>query len=258
VVVAPAAPPSYDLLTFYKDNYFITGFTRSVEAKFQFSAKFDLWPNRGPSAVYFAYSQKSLWNMYLRSSPFAETNYNPEVFYTFYHHEGRYDPPPGCGFFHERAGAEHESNGLSGATSRGWDRIYVESRYDCHTEKGLFATVTLKVWAPPFFKSDNPDIVHYLGYGELSLDAGGDRGSGWVDQWDLAVTVRKGTSASIPVGSVQVDGRWRPATGSLWRFTPFLYAQIFTGYGETLLSYDHSVTAFRVGIGLSDISTRSR
>ncbi len=256
-VVSTQGPPFYDLLTFYKDNYFITGFTRAVEAKFQFSAKFDLWPNRGPSAVYFAYSQKSLWNMYLRSSPFAETNYNPELFYTFYHHEGRYQPPPGCAFFHERAGAVHESNGLDGTTSRGWDRIYIESRYDCHAANGLFASATLEVWVP-FFDSNNPDIVHYLGYGELSLDVGGDRGAGWFDQWEVTVTGRKGTSASISLGSVQIDGRWRPPTGNAWRFTPFLYAQLFTGYGETLLSYDREVSAFRIGIGLSDISTRSR
>jgi phospholipase A1 len=258
VVATPAGPAFYDLLTFYKDNYFITGFSNSVEAKFQFSAKFDLWPNRGRNAVYFAYSQKSLWNIYQSSAPFQESNYNPEIFYTFFHHEGRYLPPPGCAFFHERAGAEHESNGLAGATSRGWNRIYIESRYSCHAAKGLFASATLKVWAPPIFDSDNPDIVNYLGYGELSLEAGGDRGDGWLDQWDITVTGRKGTSASIAVGSVQIDARWRPPTGTAWRFTPFLYGQMFTGYGETLLSYDRPLTAFRVGIGLSDISTRSR
>ena len=50
--------PQLDLLTFYKDNYFLTGFTSAQEVKFQFSAKFDVWPNRSAHAVYFAFSQK--------------------------------------------------------------------------------------------------------------------------------------------------------------------------------------------------------
>ena len=104
----------YDLLTFYKDNYFITGFTKSVEAKIQVSAKFDLWPNGTRSAVHLAFTSKLLWNIYRPSAPFAETNYNPEIFYTFFHHKDRYARPPGCGFFYERFGVEHESKGGGG------------------------------------------------------------------------------------------------------------------------------------------------
>jgi outer membrane phospholipase A len=37
-----------------------------------------------------------------------------------------------------------------------------------------------------------------------------------------------------------------------------LYGQLFTGYGETLLSYDHALTAVRIGIGFTDRSTRSQ
>src|SRR5579862_5085288 len=33
------------ILTGYKDNYIITGFSDTTEVKFQFSLKFDLWPN---------------------------------------------------------------------------------------------------------------------------------------------------------------------------------------------------------------------
>jgi hypothetical protein len=45
-----SAVPELDLLTFYKDNYILAGFTYATEVKFQFSAKFDLWPNSGPHA----------------------------------------------------------------------------------------------------------------------------------------------------------------------------------------------------------------
>jgi phospholipase A1 len=245
----------YDLLTFHKDNYFITGFTGATEAKLQFSAKYDLWPNDSQHAVHFAFTAKALWDIYKVSAPFVETNYDPEVFYTFFHHETRYQRAPGCGFFYERLGAEHESTGEAGLRSRGWNRVYVQSRFACYGGNGPFATVSLKVWAPPFGTSDNPEIVHYLGYGELGLSFGWE-GTRFGDA-DLTILARKGTSRAIAEGSVEIGGRWRPAYAAFWRFTPYLYAQVFTGYGETLLAYDRPLTAFRVGIGLSDISSRS-
>jgi outer membrane phospholipase A len=249
--------PQPDLLTFYKDNYFLTGFTDATEVKFQFSAKFDVWPNRGPHAVYFAFSQKSLWNIYRVSQPFAENDYAPELFYTHFHAPNRYDPEPGCGFFLERFGVIHESNGEGGPRSRGWTRVYAESRFACYDAARSYGALTLQVWAPPLGVADNPDIAKYQGYSELSLSAGSDRDQGWFGDWDVSLHARKGTR-NIQVGSLELDARWRPHYGDVWRFTPYLYGQLFTGYGETLLSYDHALTAIRVGIGFTDRSTRSQ
>lgn len=254
---APPAgrPADLDLLTLYKDNYVLTGFTDAQEMKFQFSAKFDLWPNRGPHAVYFAFSQKSLWDIYRPSQPFLENNYAPELFYSYFHAPRRYDPPPGCGFFFERVGFIHESNGEDGARSRGWSRVYGESRFACYDSVHDYGALTLELWYP-MDTLDNPDIARYLGYGELSLGVGTDRGRGLLGDWEVAVHARKGTG-SWGAGSVEVDARWRPRYDELWRFTPYLYGQAFTGYGETLRSYDRALTAFRVGIGFGDRSTRS-
>jgi phospholipase A1 len=253
---ATAAPSAdLDLLTFYKDNYFLTGFTASREVKFQFSAKFDLWPNRGPHAVYFAFSQKSLWNIYQKSQPFAENNYAPELFYSYFHAPGRYDPAPGCGFFLERVGFVHESDGEDVARSRGWNRVYGESRFACYDSVHHYAALTLQVWYPVSAR-DNTDIAQYLGYGELSLGVGSERGQGWLGDWEVALHARKGTR-DLKTGSLELNARWRPRYGQFWRFTPYLYGQLFTGYGETLLNYDHALTAIRVGIGFSDRSTRS-
>ena len=253
---APAnAAAELDLLTFYKDNYFLTGFTDATEVKFQFSAKFDIWPNRGPHAVYFAFTQKSLWNIYRRSQPFQESNYSPELFYSYFHAPNRYDPAPGCGFFLERAGFVHESDGEDVPRSRGWNRVYGESRYACYDPAHRYAALTLQVWYPVSAR-DNPDIAKFLGYGELSLALGSDRGRGWLGDWEVALHARKGTR-NWTAGSLELDARWRPRYGDFWRFTPYLYGQLFTGYGETLLSYDRSLTAIRVGVGFSDRSTRS-
>jgi phospholipase A1 len=254
---AASPPPQLDLLTFYKDNYFLTGFTHETEVKFQFSAKFDVWPNRGPHAVYFAFSQRSLWNIYRVSQPFAENNYAPELFYSYFHAPNRYDPAPGCGFFLERVGLIHESTGEGGSRSRGWNRVYGESRFACYDAERNYGVLTLQLWAPPFGVTDNPDIVKYQGYGELSLGVGSDHGQAWLGDWELAVHTRKGTRGTR-AGSVEADARWRPSYGSFWRFTPYLYGQFFTGYGETLLSYDRALSAIRVGIGFTDRSTRSQ
>ena len=253
---APAdAAAQLDLLTFYKDNYFLTGFTDSTQVKFQFSAKFDIWPNHGPHAVYFAFTQKSLWNIYRKSQPFQENNYSPELFYSYFHAPGRYDPQPGCGFFLERLGLVHESDGEDDPRSRGWNRVYGESRFACYDPVHHYAALTLQVWYPVSAR-DNPDIAKYLGYGELSFAVGSDRGRGWLGDWEAALHARKGTR-DLKTGSLELDARWRPRYGDFWRFTPYLYGQLFTGYGETLLSYDHALTAIRVGIGFSDRSTRS-
>jgi len=259
VATAPGSKvaPQLDLLTFYKDNYFLTGFSNATEVKFQFSAKFDLWPNRGPHAVYFAFSQKSLWNIYRASQPFAESNYAPELFYSYFHAPNRYEPAVGCGFFLERFGFVHESTGEGGARSRGWNRIYGESRFACYDAGRNYGALTLQLWAPPFGTTDNPDIAKFMGFGELSVAVGSEGGQLWLGDWELALHARKGTRA-VRVGSLEVDARWRPRYGAFWRFTPYLYGQLFSGYGETLLDYDHALTAIRVGIGFTDRSTRSQ
>lgn len=251
----PEQKAELDLLTFYKDNYLLTGFTAARQVKFQFSAKFDMWPNRTPHAVHFGFSQKSLWNLWSTSQPFVESNYAPELFYSYYHAPGRYDPDPGCGFFMERLGFIHESNGEKDALSRGWNRVYGESRFACYDAAHRYVAATVQAWLPAG-QRDNSDIYRYLGYGELSLAVGSDRGEGWLGDWELTGRFRKGTR-SLGAGSVEVDGRWRPRYGDWWRFTPYLYAQFFTGYGETLLSYDRSLTAVRVGVGFTDRSTRA-
>ena len=248
---------SLDVLTLYKDNYFLTGFSAATEVKFQFSAKFDIWPNRGPHAAHFAFTQHSLWDLYRASQPFRENNYEPELFYTYYHVPGRYDPLAGCGLFLERFGLLHSSNGQVGESSRGWNRLYGESRFACYDGARNYFITNLNLWASVLPEHNNENITQYQGYGELSLSVGSDNAQGAFGDWDCTVHGRKGTLRGLNVGSVEVDVRWRPRYGNVVRFTPYLYAQVFSGYGETLLNYNHSLSAVRVGIGFTERSTRS-
>ncbi len=87
------------MLTFHRSNYVLTGFTQATQVKFQFSFKYDFWPSTSHHTVYLAYTQKSLWDLYDKSSPFRESNYAPEIFYAHYHAEHHGQPNPGCGLF---------------------------------------------------------------------------------------------------------------------------------------------------------------
>jgi phospholipase A1/A2 len=245
--------PEVDVLTFHRANYFISGFNKTTQAKFQFSAKYDLWPSAGHHTVYLAYTQKSLWDIYDSSAPFRESDYAPELFYAHYHADDREQAPPSCGLFSEQLGVEHESNGERTASSRSWNRVSADARLSCGGHP-WYGYLDLRVWYP-FLLHENAGIVHTQGYGELAV-------SGGVDAPDLhmngvvSIALRKGTARSLRKGSLTLDARWRPTyqnlLGTAWRFAPFVWFQLFTGYGETLGTFDQATTSARLGLGLTD------
>jgi phospholipase A1/A2 len=247
---APPERQGVDLLTFHRPNYFATGFTSRTQVKFQFSIKYELWPNRSGHALYFAYTQKSLWDVYAQSSPFRESNYNPELFYSFHHvRPGR--TWRGCRLVSEQFGIDHESNGESISRSRSWNRIFAAMSAACVSRREQFVSWTPKLWLP-FGLRENANIMDYVGYGELEVRYGTAQHDRWYGTGELALTGRKGTGTH---GSLLVEFAWRPGYGTFargWRFTPYLYAQYFTGQGETLLSYDRNAQAFRIGVGFRD------
>src|SRR3546814_557189 len=138
--------------------------------------------------LFFAYTQRSFWQLYnaSESRPFRETNYNPELFYRWKPH---FAICSNCGF---DFGGEHESNGLEVPDSRSWNRLYFAAYHEWnHT------LLYLKTWYripedpkkdPTDAKGDdNPDIEHYYGYGEIRLPqetlgraSGRERGSQYV------------------------------------------------------------------------------
>jgi phospholipase A1 len=253
----PAAPavdePELDVLTFHRSNYFLTGFTRETEVKFQFSFKYDLWPSTSHHTVYLAYTQKSLWDMYERSAPFRESNYAPELFYAHYHSELHGQPAPGCGLFREQLGIEHESNGEGGSASRSWNRLFADAQATCYG-RVAYGLLGLRVWYP-FGLSENPRITRTQGYGELVVGIGADDEE-WHMNGLLTVSLRKGTSRQVRKGSVTVDARWRPTyqrlLGKAWKFAPYVWLQYFAGYGESLGTFDSASSSARVGFGFTD------
>ena len=245
--------PELDIFTFHRPSYFVTGFTKDTQVKFQFSFKYDLWPSTSHHTVYLAYTQKSLWDLYDTSSPFRESNYAPEVFYAHYHSEIHGQPNPGCGLFSEQVGVEHESNGERSDASRSWNRVFVDVEATCYGP-AAYGLLGLRLWYP-LGVGENESIAKTQGYGELVVGAGVDH-----DDWHLnglvTVALRKGASKDLGKGSVTVDARYRPTyqrlLGKAWKFAPYVWFQFFAGYGESLGTYDRSTTSARIGIGFTD------
>jgi phospholipase A1 len=208
----------------------------NIEVKFQLSFKVLLWEKIfwDNGDLFFAYTQLSFWQLYDKkmSSPFRETNYEPEVFFKF-------DTDFNVFGLRNRLitiGFNHESNGKSGDLSRSWNRIFAVLAAD----RGNFA-IALKPWyriPENDDDDDNPNIEKYMGYGELF---GAYRLKGHVFSFMFRNNLRQNNRGAVELG-------WSyPIMNNLR-----LYAQYFNGYGESLVDYDHSVNCIGVGVMLND------
>ncbi len=204
---------------------------RDAELKFQFSFKQQLW--RG---LTFGYTQKSFWRVLDQenSRPFRETNYNPELFYRL-----QYATPSGLGWGTD-LGIEHESNGNREPDSRSWNRLYFAPFINfgpLHAELKLWQRLSEPAKKTPDDPAgdENPDILDYYGYGELRLayiTASQHRAS-LLTRWNFATEK----------GALELDYSIPTGTKNL-----FIYAQFWTGYGESLIDYNHSVTRYGIGV----------
>jgi outer membrane phospholipase A len=228
--VSQSPPPGSPFST-YRANYLIIGPENSPKvdnptSKFQLSLKYDTGAN-----WYFAYTQRGYWDISADSSPLFDQSIEPGVFY-FWKPKTEI-----TGRWHiagARTGFMHESNGKEDASSRAWNRAYVEPLF--RWREYFFEP---KLWAITSTDDNNKDIKDYYGYADIVF------GIETATRQRFTVTGRQG----LKHGSLQLDFSV-PAnslfTGNTMR--PYLYAQFWTGYGETLLYYNVYTTAFRIGI----------
>ena len=210
---------------------------KHFEAKFQLSFKFLVWDDLfGESGdLYFGYTQLSFWQVYDKalSSPFRETNYEPEAFLAFdadFELLGLRARAVTCGL-------NHESNGQVEPFSRSWNRVFAS----LVAERGDLVVALRPWWRIPESdeEDDNPDIHEYLGYGELHAAY---RHGEHLFSLLLRNNLRgKGNRGAVELG---------------WSF-PLLkttrgYLQFFNGHGESLLDYRDSVNRISVGVMLFD------
>lgn len=208
-----------------------------LEAKFQISFRVPIINNFliKNSQLWFAYTQLSLWQVYNRdnSSPFRETNHEPEIIWSFLINRAFGD----IKLTHLSLGLNHQSNGQSEPLSRSWNRLYVSS------------ILTYKEWVlefRPWYRlpelsgeDDNPDIEDYMGHFDLRL--------GQKKQEHQLSTLLRGTTS---------DGKLRAFYEIGYSFSinrKFrAYVQYVSGYGESLIDYNHRNQRLSVGIMLND------
>ena len=214
-----------------------------LEMKFQVSLKAHLgeFSLGGRANLYAAYTSRSWWQTYNadKSRPFRETNHEPELFLV-YDTDFKFLGFRGSSVI---LGASHQSNGQGGSLSRSWNRVYANLVLE---KEGL--VVSLKPWyrIPEEKKDtpdepsgdDNPDIRRYMGSGELGFFFRRSRHT-------LTILLRN-NMRSDNHGAFEI-GYSYPLTKKMKG-----YLQIFEGYGESLIDYDHRVTRAGVGILLAD------
>ena len=202
---------------------------KSVETKFQISlAKplfYDVFGLR--ESLVAAYTQTSWWQITKESSPFRETNYQPEIFLNFA--SPKYLEK--IGVQNLKFGLLHESNGRDGTNSRSWNRAYVQSDF-------VYGNLTIspRVWSVIGEKNDNKEILNYIGHGDLRL-------SYKLNDQIFSLMLRN---------NLHFDKTNKGAAEISYMFPIFSsgvygYLQYFTGYGESLIDYDRHTD--KVGLG---------
>jgi phospholipase A1 len=211
---------------------------QNVEVKFQISLRLPVAQDLiyGNGELNFAYTQVSVWQAYNsdQSSPFRDTNYEPEMFMAF-------DTDYNVLGLHGRLinlGVVHQSNGRGNdVLSRSWNRVYA----NFILERGNFAC-SIKPWYrfPEDEEEDNnPEIEDYLGYGDLRLAYN-------MNGYVLAALLRNNLQIDENRGSAELD--WSFPMGKNLKG----FIQYFVGYGETLLTYNESNQRIGAGFLLAD------
>tara|TARA_Y100001937_G_scaffold43227_2_gene61064 strand:+ start:129 stop:947 length:819 start_codon:yes stop_codon:yes gene_type:complete len=222
----------------------VTAPSDNVEAKFQLSLKTPLWSKiyDDNGYLFFAFTQQAYWQAYNSdiSSPFRETNYEPELILLIPHYRN-----------YEEAASRiigvslsHQSNGRAGQLSRSWNRL----KFSWVTSIGN-VFINFEPWYR--FKEqrkdtpedpegdDNPDITEYMGWFELSAAYKQENAT-----WRLML---RNNLRSDNKGAVRLSYS-RPFNQHIR-----LYVELFNGYGESLIDYNRSVTRLGIGFELNDI-----
>jgi len=244
--------PNYFAITTYKPNYILPYYytgspdntvyasntpnneqIKHAEVKYQISLKVPLWKNilGHSSSLYVAYTQLSYWQLYNQKTFFRENDYEPELFLA---NKINYFFSKNWQLNFINPGIVHQSNGMGTSLQRGWDRVYLEAI--ASTDHWM---VDLKPWYIYSTNGNNKNIAKFLGYGHLLV----------AYQFHQQVF-------SLQAHNF-IENYARYATGeATWSFPliPYVkgYVQVFSGYGQSLIEYNHRTNSVGVGLALND------
>jgi phospholipase A1/A2 len=223
----------------YEPTYIIYG-DASDKVKLQFSFALPLIEPLFGGRFMFAYTQTMLWAIEQPSGPFSATTYSPRGFYERPLQIGTQPVLLAVGAVHDSTGEGNRRNQIS----RDVNRLYVRGA----TAFDLGGAWSLNI-APSVYHYvlinglGAEDIADY--WGNASLEIVAEQQGGFKLAANLRGSVRSGRGAAEINASL-------PAQALSPRLPKFyLFAQLFTGYGESLRNYWEERTRFRIGIAFS-------
>ena len=216
----------------------------AVETKFQLSVKADIGDQRNIDflgirtfRLWGAYTQQSNWQMFntRNSSPFRETLYEPELIATL-------GTGQASGLKLINLGLLHQSNGRPLPESRSWNRVYLLGGMEWNDMTSILLRGWWRIPEDPA-KDDNPDMGDYLGHGDFVI------------RWEprdksqaIAMLLRNNLSRTANRGYVQID--W--ATPVRFGHAARMHIQWTSGYGESLIDYNHRQNTFGLGFSFRE------
>ena len=221
----------------YKDTYFVGGTVLggkptefNSDVKFQISFQQRLTKSSLPwnSYLYLFYTQKALWNVFERSLPFHDLNFNPGIGIS------RFIIMKGHLIGKATMMIEHESNGRDGTASRSWNKI----SWAGEAYISPFLMAHAKFWIPIIDGEYNRDILRYSGIYQAGFQAVSSD-----DKWvlDMTLVKRKGWNLNFNT-IVQLGYRINHNSNQ------FIMLQYYNGYGESLLDYNQFHSRLRIGL----------
>ena len=188
--------------------------------------------------VWFSYTQQSIWQLWngRHSAPFRSSDYQPEAMLVAPIPDTLGQLPGGWRWRMALAGIAHESNGQGLPLSRSWNYAYLGTAF---TRDDLALRARYNVRLGEQGVDDNPHITDWIGSTEL--------GVAWFPGETTMQLTARTSFKRLDRGSLKFE--WtRPVfagkpDGLRW------YVQLFSGYGETLLDYNHRQNS--VGLGFT-------
>jgi phospholipase A1/A2 len=229
----------------YKKNYLLPinyNFNKlddreQIETSFQISIEKPISYNffGFDESISAAYTQKSFWQTTKDSSPFRETNYEPEIFIQLAYKDSEI-------FKAYKVSLLHSSNGRNNEESRSWNRVYVEGYFQLSS---LFLVPRIWYRIPEALENDdNSNIEDYYGKGDLTL----------------LYAYKKHTFELMLRNNLEFNSKNKGAAELNWTFPlPQFFStknsygliNIFSGYGNNLIDYDKEINKIGFGIAFS-------
>jgi phospholipase A1 len=241
--ILPFSYASKEYLCWDKDG--VNGlYEKQYETEFQISLRKPVLFNLLglDETLTLAFTQRVWWQIYSDSSPFRETNYQPEIYLTI---PTTKNLDREYGLKGIRGGFLHESNGKDGLQSRSWNRLYIASIWQY---KNLFTNLRFWYRIPEDNKSDphdengddNPDIEDYIGHGDITFSYISKKSQ-------FVLMLRNNFDIEDNKGAIELSYSYPLALAK----DTFWYLKVFNGYGESLIEYDREITKLSLGFSFS-------